>query len=76
MMAEHRPKHDARKRALLDQFEQWLLPASVVFLGIALAFLWYLNSEWRLSRRSPPQVYVAPMTDLPTQPRPTAKRPG
>ena len=67
---------NARKRELLDQFEHWLFPASIVLLGLALAFLWYVNSEWRASRRASPQVQVAPMTDLPPQPLPTAKRPG
>src|ERR1044072_4557762 len=65
---------DARKRELLDQFEHWLLPASIVLLGLALAFLWYVNSEWRESRRASPQVQVAPMTDLPSPPLPTPKR--
>jgi hypothetical protein len=77
-LMEHKADHtgDARKRELLDQFEHWLLPASIVLLGLALAFLWYVNSEWRVSLRAPPQVQVAPMTDLPSQPLPTAKRPG
>ena len=67
---------NARKRELLDQFERWLFPASIVLLGLALAFLWYVNSEWRAARRASPQVHIAPMTELPPQPRPTAKRPS
>lgn len=74
---EHRADHtrDARKYALLEQVEHWLFPVSIVLLGIALAFLWYVNSEWKASLRARPQVQIASMTELPPRPPPTAKRP-
>jgi hypothetical protein len=43
-------------------------------LGLALAFLWYANSEWRAASRVP-EVRTAQMTKLPDQPPPSAKRP-
>jgi len=78
VLMEHKGDHtgDARKRALLDQFEHWLLPASIVLLGLALSFLWYVSSEWHVSRRASPQTQFATMNDLPSQPLPTAKRPA
>ena len=70
VLMEHKGDHtgDARKRALLDQFEHWLLPASIVLLGLALSFLWYVSSEWHVSRRASPQTQFATMNDLPSQP--------
>ena len=61
-------------RALLQQLELWLFPVSFVALGLALAFLWYANSEWRAAARVP-EVQTAQMTKLPDQPPPSAKRP-
>ena len=54
----------AKLRALIENVEIWLLPVSVVALGVALAILWYANSDWRAASRTP-QVAVAEMTPLP-----------
>ena len=59
-----RKERDAKLRALLEQAELWLFPFSFVALGLALAFLWYANSEWRAASR-PAQVVEAEMTPLP-----------
>jgi hypothetical protein len=47
-----------RYEALAEKAEVLSLPLLLLALIIALGFLWYLNSGWRASARSP-QVAVA-----------------
>jgi uncharacterized membrane protein len=61
-------------KAILDQIEIWLFPASLVALGIALAFLWYANARWR-ETSGMPRVVVGQMSELPERPPPSPKRP-
>ena len=58
---------------ILKHIEIWLFPASLVALGVALAFLWYANAKWRDT--SPrPRLVVGQMSELPDRPPPSPKR--
>lgn len=63
-----------RMRALLEHLDLWLFPASFVALALALALLWYANSNWRNAARAP-EVQIGELTELPAQPQPSPKRP-
>ena len=56
--------------ALAEKAEVLSLPLLLLTLILALGFLWYLNSDWRASARSP-QVAVAV-----SAPEPPAARAG
>jgi hypothetical protein len=64
----------AKFRASVEQIDVWLFPFSFVALGIALAILWYANSDWRAASRTP-QVAVAEMTPLPESSQFPVRRP-
>jgi hypothetical protein len=56
--------HNARYKVVVENAEVWSLPFFLTALIIAFGFLWYLNSDWRASGRSP-QVAVVYSTDTP-----------